>query len=90
MARTCSKLMRKLEVEAGAGFDSSFLSSALIHPHQDGWKARCRGVSPGGDILSECLGDEDYRRKKRDKRSESTTLRRIEVVSGKKNVKFRR
>jgi hypothetical protein len=33
---------------------------------------------------------EDYRRKKRDKRSESTTLRRIEVVSGKKNVKFRR
>ena len=90
MARTCSKLTRKLEGEADAGFDSSFLSSALIHPNQDGWKARCRGVSPGGDILSECFGDEDYRRKKRDKRSESSTLRRIEVVSGKKNVKFRR
>jgi hypothetical protein len=86
----CLKLMRNLEGEAGAGFDSSFLSSAQIDPHQDGWKARCRGVSLGGDILSECFGHDDYRRKKRDKRSESTTLRRIEVVNGKKNVKFRR
>ena len=90
MALMCSKLMRSLEGEAGAGFDRSFLSSAQIDPHQDGWKARCRGVSPDGDILSECLGHDDYRRKKRDKRSESTTLRRIEVVNGKKNVKFRR
>jgi hypothetical protein len=90
MAPSCSKLVRNPEDEVGAGFDSSFLSSAQIHPHQDGSKARCRGVSPSGDILSECLGQEDYRRKKRNKRSESTTLRRIEVVSGKKNVKFRR
>jgi hypothetical protein len=82
--------MRNPKDEAGAGFASSSLSSALIHPHQGGSKARCCGVSPGGDILFKGLGHEDYRRKKRDKRSESTTLRRIEVVSGKKKVKFRR
>jgi hypothetical protein len=82
--------MRNPKDEAGAGFASSSLSSALIHPHHDGSKGRCCGVSPSGNILFECLGHEDYRRKKRDKRSESTTLRRIEVVSGKKKVKFRR
>jgi len=51
---------------------------------------RCLWCPPCLCATIVCLGHADQRREKRYNRSESSTLRRIEVVSGKKKEKFRR